>query len=78
MNAGKTKHPVGTKIKLKNQPKDFKGLNGATGELTHTFGNLGGTDYGAIAGVYLDKEYEHLCHDGRLHVFSEKEFDLID
>ena len=48
--AGKSKYPVGTKIKIKNLKGDDSELSGLTGTLTHPFGG-----YGDV-GVYLDEK----------------------
>jgi hypothetical protein len=39
--AGKSKYPVGTKIKIKNLKGDDSDLSGLTGTLTHPFGGYG-------------------------------------
>ena len=52
MKAGRTKLKVGTKVKIINQDKEHKHLEGLTGELTHPFAfGCQGKDW---VGVWLD------------------------
>lgn len=68
--AGKTKIPVGTKIRIvKGEWKD------ATGEITHAFGFLGMYDYSAIAGAFLDDPEKYSCQR-EIHLFKG-DFEVI-
>ena len=53
MKAGKTDIEVGTKV-ITNGRWLKKGI---TGSITHPFGSFGGSDYGAVAGIRIDKEF---------------------
>lgn len=54
MKAGKTNLDVGTKIKTTKKWDDVI----ITGTITHPFGCFGGYDKGAIAGIYIDTEFQ--------------------
>jgi len=54
MKAGKTNIEIGTRIKT-TKTWDATII---TGTITHSFGCFGMYDYGAIAGIYIDKEYQ--------------------
>lgn len=71
MKAGKTNVEVGTKIKTTLQWGEI-----VTGTITHAFGCYGGTDYGAIAGIRIDKEFhEEYGEEGNLF---EGDFEVIE
>ena len=53
INAGKTNIPIGTRIKTTNQWNEQT----VTGIITHPFGCFGGYNYGAVAGISIDKQY---------------------
>ena len=55
MKAGKTNLEVGTRIKT---TKKWDPNIRVTGKITHPFGIFGGTDYGAIAGIRIDEEFQ--------------------
>lgn len=68
MRAGKTYLKCGTKIQVTKQwlgkLKDLFDNNKlpckkVTGTITHPFGMFGGYDFGAIAGIRIDKEYQN-------------------
>lgn len=67
--AGKSKYPVGTKIKIKNLKGDDSDLSGLTGTLTHPFGG-----YGDV-GVYLDQK--GLYNDDKI-CLRNREYEVID
>jgi RimJ/RimL family protein N-acetyltransferase len=55
MNAGKTQHPVNTRVRIlyvKGNDPDDNRLVGACGILTHPFGGI----QTAIAGIWIDPE----------------------
>lgn len=68
--AGKSKYPVGTKIKIKNLKGDDSDLSGLTGTLTHPFGG-----YGDV-GVYClrNREYE-VIDDEAIELLKKYKFD---
>ena len=53
IKAGKTDILVGSKIKTASKWGAV-----VTGTITHAFGQFGGTSYGAIAGIWIDAEYQ--------------------
>ena len=55
MKAGKTNVEVGTRIRTtKNWDRRI-----VTGTITHPFGCFGMYDFGAIAGIRIDKQYQN-------------------
>lgn len=68
--AGKSKYPVGTKIKIKKLNGEDKELSGLTGTLTHPFA-FGSGD----VGVYLDKKGVYT--DDKVNL-KNSEYDVVD
>lgn len=66
--AGKSKYPVGTKIKFKDEGKYY------TGTLTHPFGFC----YGDV-GVYVDQKdifnYDKVCLNNREYIVIDEDVD---
>jgi hypothetical protein len=53
--AGKTNLECGTRIKTTYHWDNDKII---TGEITHPFGKFGSYDYGAVAGIRIDEQYQ--------------------
>ena len=68
--AGKSKYPVGTKIKIKNLSGEDKDLSGLTGTLTHPFGFCHGS-----VGVYLNKK--GVRKDNKI-CLNNSEYEVVD
>lgn len=72
MKAGKSKHEVGIRIRIKNIIGKDSDINGLTGSLTHPFGCYL-TDY---VGVWLDNKPDNWLDDF-CNLENENEFELI-